>query len=126
MNLIQRLFSRHPHQESAQSSSCNWPGQSGKQYSYEIHPFETAFKALPGNYIYARQREDGGWIPIYIAQTRDLHQRLEGHVKVEDAITAGATHLHAHYCTAGQAARCTEERDLIQRWQPVCNDAFET
>lgn len=27
--------------------------------------------------------------------------------------------------TAGQGARCTEEPDLVLRWQPVCNDAAE-
>ena len=81
---------------------------------------------MAGNYIYARQNEDGSWVPIYISQTRDLHQRLEGHVKLEDAVANGATHLHAHYCAAGQAARCTEERDLIERWRPVCNDALES
>lgn len=62
----------------------------------------TGFKALPGNYIYAGQEEDGSWIPIYIAATRDLHQRLEGHVTLVDAMANGATHLQAHYCTAGQ------------------------
>ncbi len=86
---------------------------------------EAAFQPLPGNYIYARQDEEGHWVPVYIAQTRGLHQRLEGHVRVEDAIANGATHIHAHYCSAGQAARCNEERDLILRWQPVCNEPLE-
>ncbi len=80
---------------------------------------------MPGNYIYAGQSEDGQWVPVYIAQTRDLHQRLEGHVSVQDAMTNGATHIHAHYCTQGQASRCSEERDLLLRWHPVCNDAVE-
>jgi len=127
VNLIKNLFSRHLHPEgAAPSTAYNWPGQSGKEYPYEIYPFDTPFRPLPGNYIYAKQLADGDWSPIYIAQTRDLHQRLEGHVRVEDAIANGATHLHAHYATAGQAARCTEEHDLIQRWRPVCNDAFES
>lgn len=126
MNFIQHLFSRHPRPQRAASSSYNWPGQSGKEYPYEIYPVDIAFKPLPGIYIYAKQLADSDWSPIYIAQTRDLHQRLEGHVKLADAIANGATHIHAHYCTAGQSARCTEERDLIHRWQPVCNDAFQS
>ena len=124
MNFIKNLFSRHRHPESAPSSSYNWPGQSGKEYAYEIYPFDTTFRPLPGVYTYAKQLTDGDWAPIYIAQTRDLHQRLEGHVTLEGAIANGATHLHAHYSTAGQSARCTEEHDLIQRWRPVCNDSF--
>jgi hypothetical protein len=126
VNLIKSLFSHHRQSESTTSASFSWPGQSGKEYRYEIYPLGTSFQALPGNYIYARQAEDGSWIPIYIAQTRDLHQRLEGHVKVDDATENGATHIHAHYCSAGQAARCTEERDLILRWQPVCNEQVES
>ena len=126
MNLLKRMFGRHTEAESTPSPFINWPGQSGKEYQYEIHPIEAAFKALPGNFIYAKQSEDGGWVPLYIAQTRDLHQRLEGHVSLDDAVANGATHIHVHYCATGQAARCTEERDLIQRWQPVCNDAVES
>jgi hypothetical protein len=45
-------------------------------------------------------------------------------VSMADAVANGATHVHVHYCTTGQAARCTEEGDLILRWQPVCNDAI--
>jgi hypothetical protein len=126
MNFLTKLFSRHPQSQAAPSPFIRWPGQSGKEYQYEIHPIDTAFKALPGNFIYAKQSEDGNWVPIYIAQTRDMHQRLEGHVSMDDAIANGATHIHAHYCTVGQAARCTEERDLVLRWQPVCNDPIES
>jgi hypothetical protein len=124
--LIKHLFGRHRETESTSSSKTTWLGQSGKGYQYEVYPRDTSFQPLPGNYIYAQQNEDGTWTPIYIAQTRDLHQRLEGHVKMEDAMQSGAPHLHAHYCSAGQAARCTEERDLILRWQPVCNELIET
>ena len=124
MNLIKHLFG-HRHAESTSSALINWPGQSGKNYQYEIFPIDSSFQSLPGNYIYAGQTEDGNWVPIYIAQTRDLHQRLEGHVKAEDAIQNGATHIHAHYCSVGQAGRCAEERDLLLRWQPVCNEPVE-
>jgi len=125
VNLIQHLFGRHRQAEGPSAVLFNWPGQSGKEYQYEVFPLDAGFQPLAGNYIYARQTEDGGWVPVYIAQTRDLHQRLEGHVRMEDAIQNGATHLHAHYCAVGQAGRCSEERDLILRWQPVCNERVE-
>jgi hypothetical protein len=126
VNLFKQLFSRHRQSAvSAPPTTWLWLGKSGASYEYDIHPLETEFRSLPGNYIYARQLEDGGWEPIYIAQTRDLHQRLEGHVRLEDAVAQGATHLHAHYCTRGQAARCSEEHDLVRRWRPVCNDPLE-
>ena len=126
MSFLKHLFSHHRPAEAAPSDLVNWPGESGKEYAYTVYPIDTPFHPLPGNFIYARQGEDGGWIPVYIAQTRDLHQRLEGHVRVTDAIQKGATHVHAHYDSAGQSARCTEERDLIHRWQPVCNEPVVT
>ena len=126
MNLIKRLLSRRHESEAAPSPFISWAGQSGKEYQYEIYPLDATFRPLPGNYVYAQQTEDGGWIPVYIAQTRDLHQRLEGHVRTEDAVANGATHLHAHYDQAGQAARCSEERDLILQYHPVCNEPVET
>jgi len=126
VNFIKNLLSRHSHARPAAFVIFNWPGQSGAEYRYEIYPVDTVFRALPGIYIYAKELADGDWSPIYIAQTRDLHQRLEGHVKLADAVAHGATHVHAHYCTAGPGARCTEEQDLIHRWQPVCNDVFQS
>jgi hypothetical protein len=126
VSFISKLFSRHPQSESTPSPFVNWPGLSGKQYLYEVFPLEAGFRPLPGNYIYAGQSEDGNWVPIYIAQTRDLHQRLEGHVHLDDAVANGATHLHAHYCQSGQAGRCSEEHDLVHLWRPVCNDPVET
>jgi hypothetical protein len=126
MNLFKRLFGHRQQLESAPSPYIGWAGESGQEYQYEVYPIDTAFQALPGNFIYAKQSEDGSWVPVYIAQTRGMHQRLEGHVNVDDAIANGATHIHAHYCSAGQGARCNEERDLVQRWQPVCNDRMES
>ena len=126
VNLIKYLFSGHRKAEGQSSAYVNWPGQSGKQYQFEVHSLDATFRPLPGVYIYAGQAEDGSWVPIYIAQTRDLHQRLEGHVRMDDAVANGATQLHAHYCSAGQAARCTEEHDLILCWHPVCNERIET
>lgn len=125
VNLIKLLFSRHANPNHAQSSSYSWSGLSGKEYQFQIYPLGAIFRPLPGIYIYARQLSDGDWSPVYISQTRDLHQRLEGHVTLQDAIANGATHLHAHYCIAGPSARCTEEQDLIRRWQPLCNDVFQ-
>ncbi len=125
MSLLKQLFSHRHQQESEPSPGIKWPGQSGKEYQYEIYPIDAAFRPLPGNYIYAGQSEDGSWVPVYVAQTRDMHQRLEGHVSVADAMANGATHIHAHYCSQGQAGRCSEERDLLLLWKPVCNDVTE-
>jgi hypothetical protein len=122
VNLLKQWFGRHRSAHQAAPSAVSWVGASGKHYPYHAYPITTSFRAMPGNFIYAKRDEAGTWIPVYIAQTRDLHQRLEGHVLVETAREHGATHIHAHYDTAGQATRCREERDLIERWHPSCNE----
>ena len=126
MSFLNHLFHRHQQTETASSPFINWPGHSGTQYPYEIHPLDAQFQAVPANYIYSKQWEDGTWAPVYIAQTRALNQRLEGHVSLADASAQGATHIHVHLSTTGQGARCSEEHDLIQHWHPVCNDAVES
>jgi hypothetical protein len=126
MSFLSHLFHHHQKAETASLTSSSWVGQSGTQYPYKIHPLDAQFQAVPANYIYAKQSEDGTWVPVYIAQTRALTQRLEGHVSVEDARSHGATHIHVHFSTTGQAARCSEEHDLVNQWHPVCNDALES
>jgi hypothetical protein len=123
MSFLSHLFQRHQQPMIASSTSIEWVGQSGTHYPYEIHPLDAQFQAVPANYIYAGQSEDGTWVPVYIAQTRALMQRLEGHVSLADASAQGATHIHVHLSTTGQSARCSEEHDLIERWHPVCNEA---
>jgi len=122
VNLLKQWFGRQPHRHRASAPAVDWTGQSGRHYQYKAYPITTPFRPLPGNFIYAKRDANGQWIPVYIAQSRDLHQRLEGRVSVDSAIQHGATHVHAHYDSAGQAARCSEERDLIDRWHPSCND----
>jgi len=125
VNLIKHLLSRRHKAKSAEENSCvNWPGKSGKEYQYQVYPLETSFNPGPANYIYAKQAEDGSWTPMYIAQTRDLHQRLESFEKQDLAVQNGATHIHVHIIE-GKAARCDEERDLTLNWQPICNEHFE-
>ena len=126
MNFLKNLFSHHPHPRSPGAhNQVSWTGHSGTRYPYEIFPLDAVFKPLPANFIYAQLSEDGSWTPIYIAQTRDMHQRLEGHVSVNDAKVSGATHIHVHYSTTGQSARGTEEHDLVLQWKPVCNEPVE-
>ena len=126
MNILNKLFSRRHQAEITSSDLISCPGQSGSVYQYTAYPIDTAFPPAPGNYIYAQLSEDGQWIPLYIAQTRDMHQRLEGHEKLQDATENGATHIHVHLSTTGQAARCSEEHDLVNQWHPTCNDVLES
>lgn len=98
-----------------------WEGKSGSTYGYWIYPLGKDFNDQPGNYIYAKQTEPGRWRPLYIGQTSSLKDRLADHEKEACATRNGATHIHAHVNSGGEAARRTEESDLIEKWSPVCN-----
>lgn len=98
-----------------------WSGLSGKSYSYWIYPIGSSFKEEPGNYIFAREVRPGHWSPCYIGQTENLNKRLGDHEKEACARRNGATHIHAHLNGSSDTARRTEERDLIQKWNPPCN-----
>jgi hypothetical protein len=99
-----------------------WEGQSGKEYVYWIHRIGTYFNDEPGNYIYAREAEPGGWEALYIGHTVSLQNRLAGPEKEACTKHHGATHVHVHTNRAGEARRAVEEDDLIAKWRPVCND----
>lgn len=97
-----------------------WTGQSGTKYQYWIHPVGQDFVDKPGNYIFAKETTPGHWQPVYIGQTNSLKTRLPGHEKLSCAMRNGATHVHAH-TSGGENERLAEERDLIIRWSPPCN-----
>ena len=98
-----------------------WKGASGTIYDYWIHPIGTNFKDEPGNYIYAKETQQGRWSPVYIGQTSSLAERLANHDKEDCARRNGATHIHAHTTAGGERRRRAEESDLIEKWGPVCN-----
>jgi predicted GIY-YIG superfamily endonuclease len=106
----------------SEAPTIMWPGQSGKNYKYWIYSFDTSFKEEPGNYIFAKETRPGYWSPCYIGQTENLNQRLGDHDKEACAKRHGATHIHAHVNNNGEPARRAEEKDLIQRWKPPCNE----
>lgn len=98
-----------------------WPGQSGKEYKYWIYPIGTTFTDKAGNYVFAKETSPGRWSPVYIGQTNSLSARLSNHEKESCAKRNGATHVHAH-TSSGENERMLEEKDLILKWRPACNN----
>ncbi|OGW36545.1 MAG: hypothetical protein A2010_07890 [Nitrospirae bacterium GWD2_57_9] len=107
-----------------EAAKSNWPGMSGKQYTFEIYPIGTTFNEVPGNYIFAKQVRPGSWQSCYIGQAENLKNRLADHEKQTCAIRNGATHIHAHVNYGGEQTRGIEERDLILLHQPCCNEQY--
>jgi hypothetical protein len=106
----------------AEVQAIDWPGLSGKTYRYWIYPIGTTFDGKPGNYAFAKESSPNTWVSVYFGQTGDLSERFENHHKASCARRNGATHIHVHMNKDGEAARLREERDLIAKWRPVCND----
>ena len=102
--------------------TINWSGKSGKEYKYWIYEIGTTFDEVPANYIFAKETTQGNFSPIYIGQTSDLSERFDNHHKMPCIRREGATHICAHKSSANETTRKVEEADLIQRWNPDCND----
>jgi len=99
-----------------------WTGLYGTEYEYRVNPIGTTYKAIPGNYIFARMSMYGDWIPIYVGETDNLRERLtESHEKMECVNRYGGTHIHTHVSSDSQKERCKEESDIIDKWNPPCN-----
>lgn len=101
-------------------ADIEWKGESGKEYGYWIHPIGTGLSKDPGNYIYAKKAEDGGWVPVYIGQADSLQRPGDQEVQAR-AREHGATHVHAHTSRRGQSSRSAEMADLVAKWHPPCN-----
>jgi hypothetical protein len=106
----------------ADAPLINWLGNSGKSYQYWIYPIGTEFKEEPGNYIFAKETSPSKWSPCYIGQTDNLDRRLGDHEKEACAKRQDATHIHTHLSPGGETIRKTEEKDLILKWKPPCNE----
>jgi excinuclease UvrABC nuclease subunit len=101
--------------------TITWSGKSGQIYKFWIYPIGTTFEEKPGNYIFAKESKPHTWSPVYIGQTKNLNSRLENHEKEQCAKRNGATHVHCHINNT-ESSRLSEERDLILKFQPTCNE----
>jgi excinuclease UvrABC nuclease subunit len=109
----------------SETQTIDWIGQSGSTYTHHIYPIDTNFKDAPGNYVFAKESSPRHWTPLYIGQTKNLGDRLSHHEKENRSRREGATHIHAHVNSGGEAARLVEEKDLISKWKPPCNDLLK-
>jgi len=101
---------------------CNWPGKSGKSYTYHVYPIGTSLKADAGNYIYAKLNAKNQWAPLYIGETDDLDSRVATHEKRECVKRNGGTHIHAHLTDGDRSVRLAEETDIRNNFDTPCNE----
>jgi predicted GIY-YIG superfamily endonuclease len=104
------------------ADKCNWPGTSGKTYTYHVYPIGHSLKAEAGNYIFAKLNAQGQWSPLYIGETEDLDDRVATHEKRECVKRNGGTHIHAHLTPGDRSIRLNEETDIRNNFTTTCND----
>jgi hypothetical protein len=103
--------------------AVDFMGKSGMTYRYWnlINATTAGIQAVGGNYVFAKQLQDGTYLPLYFGEAGDLQARIPSHERLAEAVRLGATHILAHTTQGGDAARLAEERDLIQYWNPPLN-----
>jgi len=101
--------------------TIQWDGKAGKTYKYWIYRIGQQLKAVPGNYVFAKETESNRFRPIYVGETANLSERFDNHHKMDCIKANGATHICAHVNETGEANRRAEEQDIIAKWNPVCN-----
>jgi predicted GIY-YIG superfamily endonuclease len=102
----------------------NWPGKSGKTYSFNVWTIDTSFKEVECVYIYTKDIGDS-WQLVYVGQTEHLATRLEEHENGnEDSDKciqrSGATHIHVHQ-ESSKLTRILVETDLRNNFKWSCN-----
>ncbi len=100
-------------------------GASGNKYQFNVYPFNTEFKAIPVVYYISKRTQkaegSGSHSKIYIGETNDLSERFDGHHKASCFKRNNANSISIHQ-EANEAKRLKVERDLIDAYEPPCND----
>ena len=104
----------------------DWPGQSGKTYRYWFLDRTGPINAVAGNYAFVMELANGSYRPVYFGETDDLQDCITSHERWNEAVRRGAKHVMGHTTPAGGLARCDEEMDLVQRWNPPLNVQYRT
>lgn len=94
-------------------------GSSGAQYSFQVYPWGTPFKAVGAVYLVLRQGNPSHDL-LYVGQTDDLSARFDNHHKQPCFDRKGRTHI-AVLVEPSEPKRLRIESDLVQKYQPSCN-----
>jgi hypothetical protein len=89
-------------------------------YTFYVSEYGSAWKAVPGIYIFARRNIEGQWEPVYVGVTENLRDQIPGNKKWELAAQSGATHVHViEMEDAGQ--RESTAAELVEAYDPPLN-----
>ena len=98
------------------SEHVEWAGKSGASYTFVVIPWPAPLDEgyVVGNYICARQTDQGEWIPVYIGEGDLGSACSKKHPCFGLLQKRGVTHMHCHLNDDADARR-HEARDLLLR-----------
>lgn len=99
-------------------------GDSGTMYKFNVYPKDTNFKALGAVYFITQRYEKtpGNFHhhPIYVGQSGDISKRFDNHHRVNCFERHNWNCICIHQ-DSSEISRIQKERDLIERYDPDCN-----
>lgn len=104
--------------------TITFKGKSGNEYSFNVYPFNTDFKAIGAVYFVTQRTEKsdgtGSHTRIYVGETGDLSERFDNHHKQDcfDKHNANCICVHSE---SNEKTRLEKESDLIDNYNPPCN-----
>ena len=100
-------------------------GDSGTKYAFDVFGLDSNINAVAGVYAVTDRHESaqGGYshTVIYFGQTSDLDGRFSDHDKADCFKDHGANSLCFH-ADENEQSRLVKESDLIEAYNPPCND----
>ncbi len=127
---ISRICER-PEVEGTRIDLARWRGISGTPYCYWVLPLDSRFKAVDGNYVYAKLNPRGEWEAVYVGQGElATHADLRHHPLGSFILERGATHVHVRE-NPSLLERMTEWEDILdchpEALEPTgCNENAST
>jgi hypothetical protein len=96
-----------------ENNKVNWPTVNGKSLEFIGYPINTNFVVNQfGNYIFSKfNNNTNTWYALYIGEG-DIKQRVSEHIKNNDVIKKGATHIYVRL-NNNEKGRFDDETDLL-------------
>jgi predicted GIY-YIG superfamily endonuclease len=99
-------------------------GESGTEYTFNVYPYSTEFKAIGAVYYISKRTENsegkGSHTKIYVGQTGDLSERFDNHHK-EDCFIKNSANCKSVLTEEDEDRRFEIETDLVIALNPPCN-----
>lgn len=103
----------------AAETSVTASGLSGTNYSFDVYPWNTPFRAVGAVYLVLRKGNPSFEL-LYVGQTDDLSSRFDSHHKQPCFDRKGRTHIGI-LVEPSEVKRLRFESDLVQKHKPTCN-----